>query len=266
MRRCNLCSVFAPVGSHASSFVWPLCLCKLLLVRCSHSRGPPPSAAQLRTQKTKGLSAAARTHSCDKAQRVFTVWNLLGRVRLILIIDALWHFTDDDHLIRPELRMITTLPTGLRAVAASISLASFDVLRKSRHREILNLFSSNCSLVHNSSKWKYFWLVLTKVEKKADYTTGEHTWGTWGSMLQPEIDHRAMETQYYVTLHEKRVQFSWCKHSHYVKIKNDQIYSSSLTSFYVFLNKQRNKKLSVCLSLNNTQSLHAMLTALTPAC
>lgn len=60
-------SVFAPVGSHASSFVCLLSLCKLLLVRCSHSRVPPPSAAQPRTKKTKGLCTAACSHSCDKA-------------------------------------------------------------------------------------------------------------------------------------------------------------------------------------------------------
>lgn len=156
-------SVFAPVGSHASSFVWLLRLCKLLLVRCSHSRGPPPSAAQLRTKQTKGLSAVARTHSCDKAQRVFTAWNLLGHVRLILITDALWHFTDDDHLIRPELRTRANLPTGLWAGAASVSLASFDVLgRKSHHCEILDILSSNCSSVYRS-KWRHLWLVCANV-------------------------------------------------------------------------------------------------------
>lgn len=43
---------------------------------------------------------------------MFTVQNLLGRVALIPIMDALWHFTADDHMIRPEPRLITNLPGG----------------------------------------------------------------------------------------------------------------------------------------------------------
>lgn len=89
-------TVFTSVHIYIYFFV-AFSLWKLLLTRCSHFRGALCSSAEnkrKKKEKDKRAAAVTHTHSCDKAQLVFTVWDLLGRARLVLITDALWHFTD----------------------------------------------------------------------------------------------------------------------------------------------------------------------------
>lgn len=75
-------------------------------VNCSTPE--PPHAAQNKKKKTKRASLLQPARTAVIRLSVFTVWG--SCVRLIPIIDAPWHFTDDGQPIRPEPIMVNKPP------------------------------------------------------------------------------------------------------------------------------------------------------------
>lgn len=121
-------------------YIFYLFICGFWLVETashevqSFQRGPLQLSWEQKKEKRKRqrASAVTQTHSCDKAQLVFTVWDLLGRARLVLITDALWHFTDR-HRPSDKDSADNDEPSHSPLSWGCVSQVTFDVLRKSRH-------------------------------------------------------------------------------------------------------------------------------------